>query len=91
MKALIIFLLLYVPTDKILCPSGDTRVAVVAKNPKVVENILKKHNLKVLYSYKWSDSDNYTTVGQWQKEHTYKQARDLFFELAKQKEILRIY
>lgn len=89
---IILSISLMVPTDKIQCPSTDIRIAVVTKNTKLVETIFKQHGLKINHSFRWREDGNCTTVvGQWQKEHTYKQARDLFFELAKQKEVLRIY
>lgn len=91
MKILYLCLLLAIlPTEKIQCRTTDLRVAVECTDDKLVKTLFEKHGLK----HKWDveKSSFILVVGEWKnKNPKYNEARDLFFDLAKRKEVLRIY
>lgn len=80
-----------VPTDKIQCKTDITLVAVECTDIQLVRNIFEKHGFE--YRFETKISKRLIVVGRWPKNKntTYQQARDLFFDLAKRKEVIRIY
>lgn len=90
---LILSIACLVPTDKIECKVDDHRVYVQCLNTEPIKNIFIKHGLKVYWSTKkWKNDKVYIVAAEWKNQNkTYEQARALFFELAKRKDVLRIY
>lgn len=93
---LVLSLACILPKDKIHCPINDMRVAVKCSEAKFVEEIFRKHGLKVIYKNDRGNlgyiEDRFIIVAQWQNEvRTYKTVKELFFHLARRKEVLRIY
>ena len=83
--------LVAVPTDKIQCNTDTTLVAVECVNAALVKKIFDQHGFE--YRFENTIEKRLLVVGRWPKNKhaTYKQTRDLFFDLAKRKEVIRIY
>lgn len=89
-KSLLAVAMLGVPTDKIKFSITDNIMYVMCNQSNTVVSVLKKHNVHLCWSDRRLDG-TYLIAARLKKSMPYNEIRDLLFDLAKRKEVIKIY